>query len=188
MSFNPVPKPKFKRYKPTRGQKSKITQSVSDEVIRRAGGKRCERCGTTSAYSYERAHLIQASQGGRGDDPANIALLCGPSVNTGTCHNIADYTAKGREWREKKRIELIEYYNANPFIFDRSEFEDDDKVIKERAEQVKEKIVIKEGVTERKISEAVEEIKKEIKSIPLPIKKKEKINKLLDEIVVSDQL
>ena len=106
MTFRPVPKP-VKRKKKT--PKSKITQSARQEVYRRADGK-CERCKRTRAYAFEVAHLIQASQGGRGDDPANLSLLCGPSVNTGTCHNWADYTAEGREWRMNKRKELIELY------------------------------------------------------------------------------
>ncbi|GAA5418056.1 hypothetical protein Pryu01_03138 [Paraliobacillus ryukyuensis] len=104
-----VPKPNHKRSKPKRGNTSKITNKVRDEVLQRSEGK-CERCGRTSAYAFEMAHLVQASQGGSGDDPANVALLCGPSVNTGTCHNFADYTAKGREWRMNKRKELIGYY------------------------------------------------------------------------------
>jgi 5-methylcytosine-specific restriction endonuclease McrA len=105
-----VPKPNHKRRVPKRGTLSKITTAVRQEVIRRSEGK-CERCGRTSAYSFEMAHLVQASQGGRGNDPANIVLLCGPSVNTGTCHNFADYTSAGREWRMKKREELQELYH-----------------------------------------------------------------------------
>lgn len=110
MTFNPVPKPNHKRRVPKRGTLTKITNKVRQEVLRRSEGK-CERCGRTRAYAFEMAHLIQASDLGRGDDPANIVLLCGPSVNTGTCHNFADYTAEGREWRMQKRKELIAYYN-----------------------------------------------------------------------------
>src|SRR5690625_1045032 len=111
MSFNPQPKSgiKHKRIKPLRRNVTRITKEVSDEVMRRSGGV-CERCGRSRAYAFERSHLVQASRGGSGSDPANIVLLCGPSTNTGTCHNFADYTAKGREWRMKKRKELIEYY------------------------------------------------------------------------------
>ena len=105
-----VPKPNFPRRKPKRGQASRITQSVRKEVLRRSEGK-CERCGRSRSYAFEMAHLIQASQMGKGVDPANIVLLCGPSVNTGTCHNFADYTAEGREWRMDKRKELISYYD-----------------------------------------------------------------------------
>lgn len=105
--LRPVPKPKHKR-RSSKSQ-SKITQKVRKEVIRRSEGK-CERCGRSRAYAFEMAHLKQASQGGRGDVPYNIALLCGPSVNSGTCHNFADYTAEGREWRMAKRKELMSYY------------------------------------------------------------------------------
>ena len=104
-----VPKPSHKRRVPKRRNITRITQAVRSEVLNRSEGK-CERCGRTRAYAFEMAHLINASQGGRGDDPANVVLLCGPSVNTGTCHNFADYTAKGREWRRKKHEELKRYY------------------------------------------------------------------------------
>jgi len=103
------PKPNFPRRKPKRGQLTKITKEVREEVLRRSEGK-CERCGRSRAYAFEMAHLVQASHGGRGDDPANIVLLCGPSVNAGTCHNYADYTSDGRAWRLGKREELKIYY------------------------------------------------------------------------------
>jgi len=111
MSFNPQPKSgiKHKRIKPLRRNITRITKEVSDEVLRRSEGK-CERCGRSRAYAFERAHLVQASQGGSGSDPANIVLLCGPSVNKGTCHWFADSTAEGREWRKAKRKELLAKY------------------------------------------------------------------------------
>lgn len=112
MTFNPVPKPSFKRLKPKRGTKTRITKAVRNEVEERSG-KCCERCGRSQAYAFEMAHLVQASKGGRGDDATNVVLLCGPSVNTGTCHNFADYTTEGREWRMNKRKELIKYYEQN---------------------------------------------------------------------------
>ena len=107
-----VPKvnPNHTRRVPKRGNITKITQGVRKEVLNRSKGK-CERCGRTSAYAFEMAHLVQASKLGSGSDPTNIVLLCGPSVNTGTCHNFADYTAKGREWRMQKREELMNYYD-----------------------------------------------------------------------------
>lgn len=107
------PKPSFKRSKRKRGNITRITQPVKDEIERRLDYMpQCECCGKTQAYAFERAHLVKASQGGRGDHPAFIALLCGPSVNTGTCHNWADYTAAGREWRIKKHQELKRYYET----------------------------------------------------------------------------
>lgn len=109
--IRPVPKinPNHKRMKPKRRNVTRITKQVRDEVLERSQGE-CERCGRSRSYAFELSHLIQASQGGSGNDPANIVLLCGPSVNTGTCHNFADYTAEGREWRMNKRKELVEYY------------------------------------------------------------------------------
>lgn len=107
-----VPKPQHKRGKPKRGERTKITPAVRREVLERSGGA-CERCGRTRAYSFEMAHLIQASQGGSGAEPWNVVLLCGPSVNTGTCHNFADYTAVGREWRIQKRKELMRRYQID---------------------------------------------------------------------------
>src|SRR5699024_2353439 len=109
MTFRPVPNPVRQRHKRTRGQKTRITQAARQAVYERSQMK-CERCGRTRAYSFEVAHLINASQGGRGDDPNNLVLLCGPSVNTGTCHNWADYTKEGREWRQNKRKELLIHY------------------------------------------------------------------------------
>jgi 5-methylcytosine-specific restriction endonuclease McrA len=105
----PSPKPIHKRRAPKRGNKTKITPKVREEVLRRSEGK-CERCGRSRAYAFEMSHLVQASHGGSGSDPANIVLLCGPSVNTGTCHSFADSTREGREWRMKKRDELERYY------------------------------------------------------------------------------
>lgn len=109
-----IPKinPNHKRRVPKRRNLTKITQKVRTEVLNRSEGK-CERCGRTRAYAFEMAHLQQASQMGRGDDPANIVLLCGPSVNSNTCHNFADYTAEGRKWRMRKRKELMDYYGKN---------------------------------------------------------------------------
>ncbi len=104
-----VPKPQHKRRVPKRKNITKITQKVRDEVKRRSEGK-CERCSRTVAYSFEMAHLEQASSLGSGSDPANVVLLCGPSVNSGTCHHFADYTKKGREWRKQKKQELEGYY------------------------------------------------------------------------------
>jgi len=104
--FNPVPKPSHKRFKQTRGQRTRITQTARQAVYERSGGK-CERWGRTRAYAFEVAHLVGAAQGGRGDDPTNLALLCGPSTNSGTCHHWADSTAEGREWRKDKRKEWM---------------------------------------------------------------------------------
>jgi 5-methylcytosine-specific restriction endonuclease McrA len=112
--FNPVEKPKHKRNNPKRGNLTRITKKVNDEVLRRADGA-CEICGRTTSYCFERAHLINASQGGSGKEPWNIALLCGPKVNTGTCHHWADSTAEGKQWKEEYRRKLKRWYEGDRF-------------------------------------------------------------------------
>jgi hypothetical protein len=116
-----VPKPNHGRNKPKRGSLTKITQKVRDEVNRRSMENGfhfvpvCERCGYSSDLT--KAHLVNASQGGRGDDPANVVNLCGShgiggSDNKGGCHDWADNSTAGREWKKAKRLELIEYYGG----------------------------------------------------------------------------
>lgn len=107
--FNPVPKPSHNRRVQKRGNKTKITNKARQEVYERSG-KCCERCGVSSAYAFEVAHLSQASSLGSGGDPSNLALLCGPSVNTGTCHHDVDSTAVGRQWAEGYASGLKHYY------------------------------------------------------------------------------
>lgn len=110
--FHPVDKPNHKRSKRKRGNATKITAKVRKEVIERSNGL-CERCGRGSAYCFEMAHLQGAAHLGSGAEPWNIALLCGPSTNSGTCHHFADYTAEGREWRKQFKKQLQERYRGN---------------------------------------------------------------------------
>ncbi|KEO80836.1 hypothetical protein EL26_24125, partial [Tumebacillus flagellatus] len=66
----------------------------------------------THADRLELAHLTQRSQGGRGDQPWNIAALCGPSTNSGTCHWKIDSRRRShRDWIEEKIAELKELYD-----------------------------------------------------------------------------
>lgn len=108
----PAPKPNHPRRKPKIGAQTKITAKVRQEVLRRSGGL-CERCGKHSSWGMEMAHLQSAAQGGSGSECFNIVLLCGPSIQNGTCHFFADHTREGREWKIKKREELITYYESN---------------------------------------------------------------------------
>jgi hypothetical protein len=106
--FNPVPKPNHKRAKPKRGNHTKVTPKVRREVTRRSGG-RCERCGVYG--NVTKAHLVSAAQYGAGGIPWNIADLCGTHGTQG-CHDYADNTREGREWKQAKREQLIEYYQG----------------------------------------------------------------------------
>lgn len=109
--WNPAYKPTHKRNKPKRRNVTRITKKVSDEVIKRSGGV-CERCGKSQAYAFERAHLLNASAMGSGKEPWNIALLCGPKVNSGTCHHFADSSKAGREWKMEFREHLRKLYKG----------------------------------------------------------------------------
>lgn len=101
--FNPRPKPSYRRRKPTSKMRGRITPEVYQAAMERSGG-RCERCGKYG--QLQAAHLIRRWKIEGSTTANDIAMLCGPSVNTGTCHNWIDYTAKGREWAEKYRNKL----------------------------------------------------------------------------------
>ncbi|WP_433943498.1 hypothetical protein [Paenibacillus sp. SN-8-1] len=85
--------------------RGRIKPEVYKAAMERSGG-RCERCGI-GGY-LEAAHLIRRWKIETETTVQDIAMLCGPVVNTGTCHNWVDYTAEGREWAEKYRDSLYE--------------------------------------------------------------------------------
>lgn len=75
----------------------------------------CEYCG----YSRDlcKAHMDNASQGGTGGHPANVANLCGSHGiggrdGKGGCHDWADNTIKGREWKKRYAVRLANYYET----------------------------------------------------------------------------
>lgn len=103
--FNPAPKPEFRRRKPTTKMRGRITKQVYDAALSRSQG-RCERCGKDGYL--EAAHLIRRWKIEEATTVNDIAMLCGPSVNTGTCHNWIDYTAEGRNWAIEFRKKLYE--------------------------------------------------------------------------------
>lgn len=110
-----APKPRHKRGKTKMSERGKITREVHDEITERCGGV-CELCGRrpvpgTKIDRLEAAHLVRRSQGGRGDQPWGVAMLCGPSVNTGSCHNRVDYTAAGRQEGYALMERLMERYD-----------------------------------------------------------------------------
>ncbi|OMF54707.1 hypothetical protein BK138_16260 [Paenibacillus rhizosphaerae] len=108
--FNPAPKPISRRLKPTTKQRGRITPEVYQGAMERSGGY-CERCGKPGRQEYgtlQCAHLIRRRKIEVSTTVNDVAMLCGPSVNTGTCHNWIDYTREGREWAEQFREELYE--------------------------------------------------------------------------------
>jgi hypothetical protein len=100
---NPVPKPRYKRTRPTARQRGRITKEVYQAALERSQG-RCERCGRNGPL--ECAHLVRRWRIEGRTTVADVAMLCGPSTNTGTCHNWVDYTREGREWAETFRRRL----------------------------------------------------------------------------------
>ncbi|WP_341348620.1 hypothetical protein [Paenibacillus sp. FSL H3-0469] len=109
--FHPVPKPKHKRNKPTAKQRGAISKEVYAAALERSGGC-CEQCGSTKGLQC--AHLLRRWQI-EGETTVNdVAMLCGPSVNSGTCHHYVDYTAGGKQWAINKREEF--YSRAFPEI------------------------------------------------------------------------
>lgn len=103
--FHPVKKPKHKRNKPTAKERGAISNEVYNAAMERSGG-RCERCG--SIKGLQCAHLIRRWQIDGKTTVKDVAMLCGPSVNTGTCHNWIDYTKDGKQWAVDFRDRLYE--------------------------------------------------------------------------------
>lgn len=73
----------------------------------------CEHCGY--ARDLCKAHMDNASQGGSGGEPWNIANLCGSHGigghnGKGGCHDWADNTAEGMDWKENYQLDLVDYY------------------------------------------------------------------------------
>lgn len=103
------------RIKDKRGDHTKVSDKVRKEVNRRSmelfdtNVAVCERCGTTRNLS--KAHIVNASQGGSGKDPANIMNLCGTHGMKGTCHDWADNTKEGRVWKKQYGAMLRLYYS-----------------------------------------------------------------------------
>ena len=119
--FNPVAKPSHGRNKQKRKDVTKVTDKVRKEIARRsmelleidiAG---CEHCGYTRDLCA--AHMDNASQMGSGSEPWNVAYLCGSHGiggfnGKGGCHDWADNTKAGREWKEQYGKMLRKYYKA----------------------------------------------------------------------------
>lgn len=88
----PVPKPKFKRYKPTAKQRGEVTKKVRDQLEARSGGL-CERCGR---HGVQAAHITRRWKLKK-TTVNDLIHLCI------SCHYWADNTADGRKWL--KRLE-----------------------------------------------------------------------------------
>ncbi|MFB0831845.1 HNH endonuclease [Brevibacillus laterosporus] len=102
-----VQKPNYKRRTKKRIDQGRITPQVYKEVMERDKG-RCVLCGKTTWLQAH--HIIFRSEGGTGE-AHNLALACGPSTQTGTCHWKAHHTKEGRQaFRNYREKVLLPYY------------------------------------------------------------------------------
>lgn len=83
----PVPKPKFKRLKPTAKQRGAISPKVRKQLYERSGGL-CERCGRKAHHA---AHITRRWKL-KETTVHDLLHLCVE------CHYWADNTREGREW------------------------------------------------------------------------------------------
>ena len=111
--YRPVPKPNHgksdkpkkinhNRNKPRLRDRGRVSPEVYAQAYEAAGG-RCEWCGWVDGsidpsgqkWGLEAAHIVRRRhlEETTADD---LAFLCGPSTNSGTCHHEADYTRAGR--------------------------------------------------------------------------------------------
>ncbi|OUS73014.1 hypothetical protein B1748_23700 [Paenibacillus sp. MY03] len=104
-----VPKPNFKRGKPTAKQRGAIPDKVRKEVDARSG-ECCERCGKhkNAVWTLEKAHVTRRWRSESKCTAYDIVNLCGPSSDSSTCHHWADYTRAGREWLQQFKLTLEE--------------------------------------------------------------------------------
>lgn len=108
------------RVKETRGsktakQRGEITPEVYQAAWEYARGK-CVCCGwdpdqfwdgVSKKTKLEAAHYIRRHNFGQeGVQAWDVLMLCGPQVNSGTCHNWIDSTAAGKAWAIEKREEI----------------------------------------------------------------------------------
>jgi hypothetical protein len=104
-----------KRGKRTARQRGDIPAKARAEAHKRSAG-RCEWCGwvngsydpTGRKWGLQAAHLVRRWNIDERTTETDIAMFCGPSVNTDTCHNKVDYTKAGKEWATGYRNQLIQ--------------------------------------------------------------------------------
>lgn len=93
----PAPKPgKRKRHTPKRKERGRIKPTVYKRVYERDNGQ-CVLCGTTRGL--ETHHVKFRSALGTGEEH-NLALLCGPATQSGTCHYKAHSSKEVRQQLE----------------------------------------------------------------------------------------
>lgn len=95
--FNPAPKPRHNRGKPSRCQLSELSPKEVKRLRERSGGV-CERCDRSRTHG--KAHLERRWNSTAPPTAEDAVDLCTP------CHEWADRTPEGRAWLARKKIEL----------------------------------------------------------------------------------
>lgn len=111
--INSVPKRQFKRIKPTQRQLGEISARVRKIVNDRTSFAPigcCECClkNRNGFMRLEQAHITSRVRIGHKTTEYDLARLCGPSTQSGTCHHWVESTRQGKEWMMEFESKLRE--------------------------------------------------------------------------------
>jgi hypothetical protein len=95
----PSPKPSFKRFKPTRTQRSELSAKETARLYARSNWV-CEKCDRARATG--RAHIERRWKSESKPTAEDFAHLCTP------CHTWCDSCEKGRKWLLDFQTKLLE--------------------------------------------------------------------------------
>jgi hypothetical protein len=95
--YRPVPKPAFKRGKPSQRQRSELPPKEVKRLIERSEGV-CEKCDSTMASG--KAHVERRWRSERVPTSEDFIHLCTP------CHTWCDSGPEGRKWLIAKQKEI----------------------------------------------------------------------------------
>lgn len=95
--YRPVPKPDFKRGKPSQRQRSELPLKEVKRLEERSGGT-CEKC--DKARATGKAHVERRWRSERIPTAEDIVHLCTP------CHEWCDSGPVGRKWLIAKQKEI----------------------------------------------------------------------------------
>jgi 5-methylcytosine-specific restriction endonuclease McrA len=107
--WNPAPKVKHKRFKPTRKQQGKFSQETIQAIYIRDNGK-CVCCGSAKDLEGIPHHIQYRSQGGKGEK-RNGCIICRPChrwVHDGDPGPNGEPSAEGRKWFEDWQKEKLD--------------------------------------------------------------------------------
>jgi hypothetical protein len=102
-----------KRQKPTQRMMGEISQKVRDKVNARTSFAPigcCERCkkNRNGYWTLEQAHIDSRGSISHKTTEFDLARLCGPSTQSGTCHFFA-HTGEGKAWMYEFQDNLLKH-------------------------------------------------------------------------------